>query len=190
MRDSMKITIPYQFGSVILTHIAAAAVSFVFQAVVFWFFITRPVIKEIIGIVFTCVYAGMIYHNVNKLSIRDFKDYTPIKPSVFKGIMFGVVLSLITFILFVGWKYVWTNRIVDGSFSGIDSYIINMLFLFWTFPFCGLMNAMGGEINIVGQIVMYAVPIIAATVGYLAGKYNVDALDIIQKIAYEKDTDE
>ena len=55
MRDSMKITVPYQFFSVFVMHLAGAVVAFVFQTVAFWYFIEKPVSKEILGVIFTII---------------------------------------------------------------------------------------------------------------------------------------
>lgn len=190
MRDSMKITVPYQIWITILTHIEAAGIAFVFQTVAFWYFIGKGVFKPILGIIFTLIYAGFIYHVVRKLAIRDYKSYTPLKPSVFKGVMLGVILSLITALLFVSWKLVWMYSSTDGSLNGAFATIINLVFTYWTFPFFGIMGTYGDKITIVGQIVMFAVPIIASTAGYLSAKYNIDLADMFQRSVYEKPEDD
>lgn len=186
MRDSMKITVPYQMWMTILTHLEAAGISFVFQTVAFWYFIGRDVFKEILGIVFTLIYAGFIYHIVRKLAIRDYKSYTPVKPSVFKGVMLGVTVSLITAVLHAVWCIVWANCSVNGSLVGVPATIYNMVFNFWTFPFYGLMGASEGHITILGQILMYGVPVASAAAGYLSAKYNIDLVDKLQRAVYEK----
>jgi hypothetical protein len=175
---------------VILTHLGAAAISFVFQTVAFWYFIGRNGFKEILGIVFTIIYAGMIYHNVRKLSVRDYKSYTPLKPSVFKGVMFGVCISLITLALFIMWKLVWINCSDDSGLVGGVAHICNVVFTFWTFPFFGLLGASEGNLTLFGQIIMYIVPILASTAGYLSGTYNIDLADKLQMSIYEKNQEE
>lgn len=186
MRDSLKITVPYQIWMTVLTHIEAAGIAFVFQTVAFWYFIGRNGFKEILGIVFTIIYAGFIYHIVRKLALKDYKSYTPLNPSVFKGVMLGVTLSLITAVLHVIWCILWAKCSANGSLVGLPAIIYNMFFTFWTFPFYGIMGASEGHITIFGQILMYGVPIAAAAAGYLSVKYNIDLLDKLQRAAYEK----
>lgn len=190
MRDSMKITVPYQIWITILTHIEAAGIAFVFQTVAFWYFIGRNGFKEILGIVFTVIYAGFMYHIVRKLAIRDYKSYTPLKPSVTKGVMLGVIVSLITAILHIIWKLLWIYSSSNGSLIGMPATIYNFVFNLWTFPFYGLMGASEGHITVLGQILMYAVPVVSAAAGYLSAKYNIDLADMFQRSVYEKTADE
>lgn len=190
MRDSMKMTVPYQFGYVLMTHLGATAVAFVFQTVAFWYFIGRGGFKEALAIIFTLIYSGMIYHSVRKLSVRDHKEYTPLKPSIFKGVMFGVMISLITVAIFIIWKWVWANCVNETGLASGGAIFVNILFNFWTFPYYGFLGASGGMITVVGAVIMLLTPVAATTAGYLAGKYNIDLLDIIERFSYEKKSDE
>ncbi len=190
MRDSMKITVPYQIWMTVLTHIEAAGIAFVFQTVAFWYFIGKGAFKPILGIIFTIIYAGFIYHIVRKMAVKDYKSYTPLKPSAVKGVMFGVILSLITLLLYIGWKLLWMYSSTDGSLNGAFATVYNFVFTYWTFPFFGLMNTDAGHISVIGQIVMFAVPIAAASAGYLSAKYNIDLVDKFQRSVYEKPEDE
>lgn len=189
MKDSMKITVPYQFGQVLLTHLGAAVIAFTFQSVAFWYFIERMVFKEILGVVFTLIYAGMIYQKVDFMSVRDHREYTPLKPSLVKGVMFGVLTAAVTFVLFLLWKYAWTYSVNDGGLTGVWAHIVNVVFVVWTFPFYGLMHADHGTVSVVGMIAMFAVPIAASTLGYISGKRGINLADIIQRAAYEKEED-
>lgn len=190
MRDSMKITVPYQFARVLLTHLGAVSVAFVFQTVAFWYFIGRGGFKEILAIIFTAIYSGMIYHTVRKLSLLDHKRYTPLKPSIIKGVMFGVFISVITIVIFILWRWVWANCVDETGLVGFGALFVNILFTFWTFPYYGIMGASNGMITLVGLIFMVFVPIAASTAGYLAGKYKIDLLDKFEQFAYEKPEDE
>lgn len=186
MRDSMKITVPYQFGYVMLTHLGAVSVAFVFQTVAFWYFIGTKGCKEILAIVFTAIYAGMMYHSVRKLSLLDHKNYTPLKPNLLKGVMFGVSITVLTLALFALWKFSWANCSDETGLTGMGM-IINFVFSFWTFPYYGILGASNGEITILGAAVMSIVPILATTTGYLAGKHKLDLLDVIERFSYEKE---
>lgn len=189
MRDSMKMTVPYQIWTAILTHIEAAGISFVFQTVAFWYFIGRNGFKEILGTIFTIFYFGFMYHIVRKMAIRDYKDYTPLKPSVIKGIMFGVIVALITAVLHVIWMLLWMHCSSGESLIGMPAIIYNFIFTLWTFPFYGIMGASQGHITIIGQILMYGTSVLAAAAGYLSAKYNIDILDKFQNSIYEKNED-
>lgn len=189
MRDSMKITVPYQFFSVFVMHLAGAVVAFVFQTFAFWYFIEKPVSKEILGVIFTIIYFGMMYMRVNKLAKFDYKSYTPLKPSVFKGVMFGAAISAVTFLMYIIYRYIWANFVGVDGLTGIPAIMYNFIFAFWTFPYYGLMGMSNGHITLIGHILIYAVPVIASTTGYIAAKYKLDILEKINNFTYEKSDD-
>ena len=49
MKDSMKITVKYQFVYMLLMQVAASGVAFVFGLVAFWYFLSMNIAKEIIS---------------------------------------------------------------------------------------------------------------------------------------------
>ena len=54
MKDSMKITVKYQFVYMLLMQVAASGVAFVFGLVAFWYFLSMNIAKEIISVIFIC----------------------------------------------------------------------------------------------------------------------------------------
>ena len=46
MKDSMKITVKYQFVYMLLMQVAASGVAFVFGLVAFWYFLSMNIAKE------------------------------------------------------------------------------------------------------------------------------------------------
>jgi len=186
MRDSMKMTVPYQFGQVLLAHIGAAAVSFVFQMVAFWYFIGRNGFKEVMAVIFMLIYAGMIYNSVRRLSLLDHKSYTPLKPSIVKGVMFGVCIAITNVVLLILWKIIWSTCADSTGLNGVG-IAVNAVFTFMTFPYYGVMGASKGAVTVISIILMILVPTAASTAGYIAGKYKFDILDKIERFAYEKE---
>jgi len=47
-----------------------------------------------------------------------------------------------------------------------------------------------GHVSVLGQILMFGVPIAASTAGYLAAKYKIDLVDIFHRSVYEKPEDD
>ena len=85
MKDSMKITVKYQFVYMLLMQVAASGVAFVFGLVAFWYFLSMNIAKEIISVIFIGVNFAMLYIPAKNFAIRDNKSYTPLKPSKLKG---------------------------------------------------------------------------------------------------------
>ena len=86
MKDSMKITVKYQFVYMLLMQVAASGVAFVFGLVAFWYFLSINIAKEIISVIFIGVNFAMLYIPAKNFAIRDNKSYTPLKPSKLKGV--------------------------------------------------------------------------------------------------------
>ena len=73
MKDSMKITVKYQFVYMLLMQVAASGVAFVFGLVAFWYFLSMNIAKEIISVIFIGVNFAMLYIPAKNFAIRDNK---------------------------------------------------------------------------------------------------------------------
>lgn len=187
MRDSMKITVKYQFASIILMQLAAAGVSFVFGTVAFWYFLTKPVWKEILSAVFIAVYFGMLYIRAKRFAVLDNKPYTPLKPNKIKGLLFGMAAAAVTLALFALFKLVWTFYSSDGGVVGIIPTAVNVIFYFWSFPFNGIMNLSEGTVTWYSVALMLAVPVAACALGYIAGCRKIEIIEKLEEFMYEKE---
>ena len=74
MKDSMKITVKYQFVYMLLMQVAASGVAFVFGLVAFWYFLSMNIAKEIISVIFIGVNFAMLYIPAKNFAIRDNKS--------------------------------------------------------------------------------------------------------------------
>ena len=61
MKDSMKITVKYQFVYMLLMQVAASGVAFVFGLVAFWYFLSINIAKEIISVIHRCKFCNAVY---------------------------------------------------------------------------------------------------------------------------------
>ena len=190
MRDSMKITVPYQFWHFLLVHLCAAGVAFVFQSVAFWYFLDKPIWKEVLSIVFILVYFGMMYTCAKKYAVQDCKSYTPLKPSMIKAFLLGCFVSVWTLAVYLIFKASWAVFAVDGAVTNLVGLVINFVFMYWTFPFYGIMNISAETITWYSEILIFAVPVLAAVLGYFAGCKNINIVESIDKFAYEKESDD
>ncbi|MCC8169908.1 MAG: hypothetical protein LIO59_06050 [Oscillospiraceae bacterium] len=187
MRDSMKITIRYQYISMLLMQLAASGAIFVFGMVAFWYFLSQPVWKEILSVVFIAVNFGRLYVRAKRFAVLDNKPYTPLKPSKIKGVLFGVVISAVTLILFLLFEYVWTAFRVDDGIVGVFPTVVNVVFYFWSFPYNGIMGLSHGMMTWYSAALMLAVPIAACTLGYIAGCKNIEVIEKLEEYMYEKE---
>lgn len=187
MRDSTKITVGYQFWYIFLMQLAAIGITLVFGLVAFWYFLNIKVVKELISVVFMAVNFAMLYIASKKLAQRDCKPYTPLKPNVFKGAMFGVMISAVTLVLMLLFKYVWNNYSDETGINGVIPIIINILFYCWSFPYTGIMGLYNGNFMVYSGIIMLILPIAATLTGYVAGCKNIEIAEKLDKFIYEKE---
>lgn len=187
MRDSMKITVGYQFMYILLMQLAAIGVTLVFGLVAFWYFLNMNIVKEIVSIAFMAVNFIMLYIASKKLAQRDCKPYTPLKPSKLKGAMFGVMISAITLVLMLFFVYVWANYSDETGLNGVVPIVINVLFYCWSFPYTGIMGLYNGHFMIYSGIIMLVLPIAATLTGYIAGCKNIEITEKLDEFIYEKE---
>lgn len=187
MKDSMQITVKYQCVNMLLMHLAAAGVTFVFGMVAFWYFLSQPVWKEILSVIFMAVYFVMLYIRAKKFAVSDNKPYTPLKPNTAKGFLFGVLISLATLVLLLIFKLMWAAFSIDDGIVGIIPTAVNVIFYFWSFPYNGIMGLSGGLMTWYSAVIMLLLPIAACTLGYIAGNKNIEVVEKLEEYMYEKE---
>lgn len=185
MRDSMKITVKYQFLNMLLMHAAAVGVTFVFGAVAFWYFLDKPVWKELLSAVFIAVYFGMLYVRAKKFALLDCKPYTPLKPNKLKGLLFGAEIAASIAAVFAVFELVLTLCSGDGGAAAILSS--TALLCFWSFPFYGIMNLSDGMITWYSAVLMIIIPVAACYLGYIAGCRKLEIMEKLEDFMYEKE---
>lgn len=187
MRESARWTTKYQFLNMLLTSLKAVAVAFVFLAAAFYGFLAKPVVKEILSMVFIVVYFGIVYSRAHKFAAMDLKSHTSTKPSILKGIMFGVVIALTFFAALLAYKLMWAAVGTDGTINSVPAWIYSLVFWFYTIPYNGIMGLAHGEMTWYSQLLMLIVPILASAIGYAAGLKGFNIMDKIAGMVYEKE---
>ena len=187
MREAIKITVPYQFANMLIMHIAAAGITFVFGMIAFWYFTEQPVFKEIISCIFMFVYASVIYLRAKKFGRDDSRPYTPLKSYQLKGFALGAGISVVTAVLLVIFKLLWANFNVDGSIMGVIPTIVNFIFFYWSYPYNGIMGLSQGLMTWYSIAAMMLLPIAASGLGYLAGCNKFELAEKMESFMYEKE---
>ncbi|MGN1115816.1 MAG: hypothetical protein ACI4TH_04545 [Candidatus Ornithomonoglobus sp.] len=195
MRNSIDITRKYQFGYMLLHHLTTVLIIIVFEAIAFWYFLDKTIGRQVVAVIFTIVYGLALYSYARKLAAWDNKPYTPLKPELKWGFLWGLAISASVGIFLIIYKLDW------HFFAAIDEngvpYLtslwaigINMLFYIWTGPYFGFVESQGGGIAVYGQILMLVVPMIATTLGYKAGVKNFDLIEKLDSLTLEKNTED
>ena len=189
MRDSMKMTVRYQFLYMLFIQAAASGIAFVFGMIAFWYFTNISVAKEILSIVFMSLNFGLLYVTSKRFAILDNKPYTPLKVSRIKAVLFGCFIALVNLLLVAVFKLVWIKYATETGLSGFIPIALNAFFYCWSFPYNGIMNMSNGYMTIYSVIAMVVVPVAATVTGYIAGLNKFEITEKIDKFIYEKDND-
>lgn len=187
MKDSMKTTVFYQCMYMLFMQLVASGIAFLFGIVVFWYFLSLPIAREIVGVAFITLNFVMLYISAKKFANRDCKTYTPLNKNLFKGVMFGVIIAVINILLLALFRLVWTKYAVDGNLYGAMPTVANALVYLWTFPYNGIMYMTCGHVSIVSEVAVVIVPIAATTLGYIAGCKNFELAEKLDEFIYEKE---
>lgn len=187
MKNSVEITVRYQFLRILLMQAAASGIALLFGIVAFWYFLNMSIVKEFLSVIFMTVNFAMLYSSAKTFAKLDNKPYTPLKPNKMKGVMFGCMVALVTLIITAAFKIMWLKFGNDTGVEGTVPAIINMLFYYWSFPFNGILGLNAGRFMIYTVPVMIVVPIAATSLGYMAGCKNFNISEKINEFMYEKE---
>lgn len=170
----------------LLTSLKATAIAFVFFAGAFYGFMDKHIVKEILSVVFITTYFGIVYSRAHKFASLDKKEYTSTKPSLFKGFLFGTAIALTYAVFLAVYAVMWKYAGADGTINSVPAWIYSIIFWFYTIPYSGIMGLAHGKMTLYSQALMIAIPILASTLGYLAGLKGFVIMDKLSLAIYEK----
>lgn len=190
MKNSIEITRAYQIRYMILHHLIAVAICGVFEAVAAWYFLDKQIARYVVAGIFAVIYGLLIYSSARKLSLLDNKPYTPLRPHIKWGVIWGLAIAATVAVFTLIYKLNWIMFSQDGGMTNIFSVILNILYYVWTAPYFGFMPDFGGNIPAYTVVIMFAVPVIASTLGYWAGIRKFDLLEKLDSLTFEKEEDD
>lgn len=163
------------------THTFASLAATLMGAVILPFS-SAGFLKPFLSLVFVLIYAILIYNKGIDTARQDKLYDKEKKPFLLKGLFLPIGIYIIWLFLFVLYKLSWHYNIV----SYISGFINNLLFLIWNYPFFGFLNAVNGDISILGVILFFAVSLAASCGGYIAGIKGFDISAKVSKMVYEE----
>lgn len=169
-------------GTHLLANVTIGIVGLVFMASV----LTNPIGKIVWGIVAAIAYAMAIYSASWQIAHRDMKPHTETEPHALKGVILPVGTLLLSVILLLGYLFAWNGLSIDGEIATGTAYIYNIAYILSTFAFNGMLGLTKGGVNLTGHIVMYILPFVASTLGYIAGMKGLVISEKLLPMIYEK----
>lgn len=188
MREGIKMTTKYQLSYMLLAQALATGVCLLFTLIAFWTLLDKHIGKEIYSSICILVNFCVIYSYANKFAMYDKKPYTPMKVSLLKGLLMGVMISASMIIMFIIFKLSWASS--DGdTLSNPFALAGNILFLLWSFPYFGIMGMSHGLVTWYSVVIMLIMPPIASFLGYYAACKSFFILEKIYKFSFVQKKD-
>lgn len=186
MRQGINMTPGYQIRYMLLVQLMASGITFLLSMMFFAWFLDKDIIKELASVVTILINGGMIYSHAHRFAVIDNRSYTPLEPNVKKSVLMGVIITVTTLLLFIGYELVWHIWGSEGSLSNWGAIIYNVIFTIWTFPYMGIMGASHGLVTWYSVVLFIIVPPIFSVLGYIAGCKKFSLLEKFHALTYEK----
>ena len=169
-------------GTHLLANITIGVVGLVFMASV----LTNPIGKIVWGIVAAVAYVVAVYSASWQIALNDMKPHTEETPHILKGVLLPIGILILSIILFLGYLLAWNGLSIDGELATVTAYIYNISYIMSTFAFNAMLGITKGDANLLGHIIMYILPFVASTLGYIAGMKGLVISEKLLPMIYEK----
>ena len=183
---NLKFSVPGQMLLMAKTHLTT---SFLFMIL---FLLTLSMAGKTRDIVFglfgTIGYFLSIYSAAGSAYLDDKKSISPLTPKATKGLVLPVILTVISLLLIIIYKFAWSYG-ANGGYLLPWAVPLNILFLLWVAPYQTFLGLANGSIALYGYLIIFLTPFIASFLGYLAAFCGFDLNAKVHGIAYEKKKD-
>lgn len=140
---------------------------------------------KVFSVISLIIYFGMMYSEAYQIAQRDKKKYTAQEPYFLKGFLLPVGLTVITVLTYILYYFVWKYMMSGPTFNFVG-WLLNMIFIIWTYVFNGIIGLGNGVMSWYGYIIVVFVPVIFSGIGYIAGLKDFDMNSKLSKFIYEK----
>ena len=175
-----------QYMNVLAGHIVAVIAEAFLQLFLLGFLFMKDAFRPFGGVLFVIIYAAIIYCRAKKVAEADNKSYSVLKPSLKKGLLMGVMIAALTFLLFGIDKGLWAAFGSDGVISGVVPKICNVIFVVWIIPYYGFMGNGANVVTVTVLVLMAVIPVISSFLGYFAGCKGINITEKLNLSMYEK----
>lgn len=148
--------------------------------------LTYSVFSAIFTIMAIVICFAAVYTRAWQIAEADKKAAGEEKLPAYKGTVLSAGAIVISLVLLGGYIFAWRFLTIDGSLATATGYIYNIVYILTTFAFNPLLGLDKGDVSIIGHLVMYVIPVIASTLGYIAGLKGFTISDKLMPMIYEK----
>ena len=139
----------------------------------------------VFSIISLIIYFGLMYSEAYQIAQMDKKKITEEKPYFLKGFLLPVGLTVITILTYILYYFVW-KFMMNGPTFNLVGWLLNMIFIIWTYVFNGIIGLSNGVMEWYGYIIVIFVPVLFSGIGYIAGLKDFDINSKLSKFVNEK----
>ncbi len=140
---------------------------------------------KVFSVISLIIYFSMMYSEAYQIAQNDKKKITKEEPYFLKGFLLPIGLTIVTILTYILYYFVWKYMMNGATFS-LSAWLLNMIFIVWTYVFNGIINLGNGVMSWYGYIIVIFVPAIFSGIGYIAGLKDFDINSKLSKFIYEK----
>ena len=175
-----------QFLSVLLSHIITVMLLALFLFMFVALIMDKPAIYTLVSVFMSLIYFFGLYSKGIELAHRDKLSYTTTSVYLFKGAVLSLSIMVWNFVLWLLYIFAWNFLTIDGQLFSFTGIFYNILYVFNTFMFSGLAKISNGYVDWYAHLLIYLVPLVALTLGYIAGIYDFSIVEKLSPFIYEQ----
>ncbi len=179
-----------QIWSLLSTHMISVLVIAAFGFMITVSIMDKPVLYTLASFVMTALYFSSIYQKAWELAHQDKMSATTTSVYMLKGAVLSVGVAVFNLVLWLIYLFAWNYLTIDGSLASLTGIIYNLLYVVNTFAYSGFAEISHGFVAPNGHLLIYLVPLLASTFGYIAGVYDFTLSSKLMPLVYEKKKDE
>ncbi len=146
----------------------------------------KPFWAAVMSGILTLIYFSEIYSKAWACAERDKKSYTETTPYLFKGAVLSIGILFYYLLIWLLYKFTWNALTIDGSIATWTGLLYNVVYVLSTIMYTGFSTPTGGNVAWFVHLLIYIVPFIASTLGYIAGEKDFMITEKLIPFIYEK----
>lgn len=175
-----------QFLSTLISHITIVMLLAMFMFMFVALVMNKPVVYTAVSVLMSLIYFFGLYSKGGELAHRDKLSYTTTSVYFFKGTVLSLSVLVWNFVLWLLYIFAWNFLTIDGQLFSFTGIIYNILYVLNTFMFSGFAEISCGYVEWHAHLLIYLVPVVALTLGYIAGIYDFSIAEKLAPFIYEK----
>lgn len=175
-----------QITAMIVSHIVGVFMCSVLYFICMFWSADKPFWAAVMSAILTLVYFSEIYSKAWSCAERDKKPYTETFVYPLKGTVLSIGIVLFCLVMWLLYKFTWHFLVIDGAIATLTGFLYNVVFVLNTIMYTGFSAPDSGNIVWYVHLLIYTVPVLASTLGYIAGVKGFMITEKLTPFIYEK----